>query len=191
MGASLRDGLLFLISTVFNIYITLLIIRFVLACVGSNYATNPLTQFIVKCTSFVIKPMKKVIPDFRKIEFSTLLLIILLAIIKWTLILTIPFGFPYVSGLLILSFGDTLKLALQIFFFAILIQALITWIQPASSIDRGLNDFTSPVMKPIQRIIPPIGGFDISPVPALIILQLLIIVLVNPIIGYGLGMAHG
>src|SRR5689334_200598 len=130
MLGSLQDGFLFLISTLFNLYIFILIIRIVLAWVKSNYSTNPLTQLVVTLTSFIIKPLKRVIPDYRNIEFATLALILLLVIIKQFLLLVIPFRFPHLSGFLILVIGDTLHLTLEIFFYAILVQAIVSWIQP-------------------------------------------------------------
>ncbi len=188
MSDTLRATLLFFISTVFDLYLFILIIRIILAWVDSDYY-NPITQFVVKFTSFLVKPLRHYLPNYRGLEVSTLLIILLVEMIKFMLIALLSFGFPNIFGLIILALGDALKLFIQTFFYSILLQAILSWVQPGSSISQDLNRFTSPILRPLQRLIPPIGGFDISPIPALILLQLLIIIVVNPMLAYGLGLA--
>ena len=91
------------------------------------------------------------------------------------------------AGVLLLAVGDTLKLIIQTFFYAILVQVILTWVQPNSSANYLLMQFTSPIMRPLHRIIPNVGGFDITPIPALLLLQLLQIVVVTPVIAMGYG----
>jgi YggT family protein len=89
------------------------------------------------------------------------------------------------SGVLILAVGDTLKLVIQTFFYAILLQVVLSWVQPASNANYVLMQFTSPIMRPLHRIVPNVGGFDITPIPALLLLQLLQIVIVSPVMSMG------
>jgi len=190
MSGTSLNAILFLISTLFNLYILVLIIRLILAWAKADYS-HPITQLVVRLTSFIIKPMKKFLPDIGGIELSTLVLIILVEVIKYFVITLLSFGLPNVIGLLILAIGDSIKLILEILFYAILLQAILSWVQPGSPINHVLNKLTSPIMRPLQRVIPPVAGIDISPIPALIILQLLIIIVVNPLLGLGLGVAVG
>jgi len=190
MSDTLRAALLFLVTTVFDLYLFILIIRIILAWVSADIY-NPITQFVVKFTSFLVRPLKRYIPNFRDLECAAVVLVLVIEIIKFLLIAFLSFGFPNVFGLVILAIADTIKLSIETFFYAILLQAILSWIQPQSSINRILLQFTSPIMRPLQRIIPPIGGFDISPIPALILLQLLIIIAVNPLMGFGLEVAFG
>ncbi len=189
MTGSILDGLLFLIDTLFNIYLIILIIRLILAWSGIHYL-HPSVQVIVKLTSFVVKPLKKFLPDIRGIELATIFLILVIASIKWTLRIWLPFAFPNLFGVLILAFADIIHLGLQVFFYAILLQALLSWIQPGFPLNQALYQFTSPIMQPIRRLVPPISGFDISPIPALILLQLIIIVFIQPLMGIGWAIAH-
>jgi len=186
MSDSLHPALLFLVNTLFDLYLFVMAIRLVLAYIGSNYY-DPLTQFTVRLTDCIVKPVRRVLPNVRGIEISTLVLIFAIEIIKFTLISLLSFGIPAILGLVILAFGDVLQLMIQIFFYAILLQALLSWIQPMSPMNRILYQFTSPIMRPLHRIIPPVGGFDITPIPALIGLQFLTILLVNPIMATGFG----
>jgi YggT family protein len=190
MSDFVRAIFIFLIQAIFNIYLFILVIRLILAWVSADYYL-PLTQFIVKFTSFIIKPMKKFIPDFKGIEVSTLVLILVIATIKFLLLSFLSFGFPNLLGLILMAIADFLKLLFLTFFYAILLQAILSWIQPDSPMNRLLVQFNSPLLSPLQRVIPPVAGFDISPIPALILLQLLIYVLVYPLMAKGLGIAFG
>ena len=188
MSDTIRAALLFLINTVFDLYLFIVVIRIILAWVGANYF-DPVTQFVTKCTNFIVKPLRYLLPNFRKLETASVVLLLVLEIIKFLLIALLSFGFPHILGLVILAFADSIKLLLLTFFYAILLQAILSWVQPQAPMNRVLYQFNSPIMAPLQRVIPLISGIDISPIPALIILQLLIIILVNPLMGLGLGLA--
>lgn len=190
MAGTLNNALLFLINTIFNAYLFILCIRLILAWVGADYH-EPVTQFIVKCTNFIVKPLRRYIPNFKDLETSTLVLILVIEAIKFFFLAILSFGLPNILGLMVFAFADTLRLIITTFFYAILLQAIVSWIQPQSPINYILIKFCSPILRPLQRIIPPINGFDITPIPAFIILQLLIIVLVEPLIAMGWKIAFG
>lgn len=190
MSDSIQAGLLFLIGTLFDLYLFVLIIRIILVWVGANYF-DPVTQLVIKLTDFVVKPLRKILPTKAGVEFASIVLLLLLECIKFYLISILSFGMPHMAGLLILAFGDIIKLTIQTFFYAILLQALLSWVQPGNGINQFLNRFTSPIMRPIQRIVPPVGGMDISPIPALILLQFLSIIIANPLMRMGMGASFG
>lgn len=190
MPENIRAALLFLITTVFDLYLFVLIIRLTLAFVRADYF-NPLTQFIVKLTKPLIDPLRKIIPNIGRIETASIVMLIVVALFKFFLIACLSLGVPHFLGLLVLSIADILKIFLYMFFYAILFQALLSWIQPYSPLNAILYRLTSPIMRPLQRLIPPVGGFDLSPIPALIGLQLLIILLVTPISSLGMQLAFG
>jgi YggT family protein len=190
MSDSIRQALGFLINTVFDLYIFILVVRIILAWVGANYF-DPITQFIIRLTDFVIKPIRRFIPNIKRIETSSIVLVFLLELIRFFLLTSLAYGFPNPIGLLIMAFADVLKLVIQTLFYAILLQALLSWIQPNSPMNRTLYLITSPIMMPLRRVIPIIGGMDITPIPAMIILQILLIILINPLMAMGLGVAIG
>lgn len=190
MPDTMRAGLLFLINTVFNLYLFILIIRVILAFVHAEYF-HPFTQFMLKCTNFIVKPLRKYIPNVYGIEIATLILILVLIFIKFFLIAVISVGLPHILGLLVLTIGEFINLLIETFFYAILFQAILSWIQPASPINYILYQFTSPLMKPIRRVVPPVSGFDISAIPALILLKLLSIILVTQMMDAGWRIALG
>jgi YggT family protein len=190
MSSAIHAGLFFLVNTVFDIYLFILSLRLVLVFVGSNYF-DPMTQFVIKLTQFIVNPVRRVIPNIGRFESASIVIILVLSIIKFFLLSIIGVGMPNIFGLILLSFADLLKFIIQIFFYAILLQVILTWIQPYSPINRVLNLITSPIMQPLRRYIPPVGGFDITPIPALIILQLCLILIVNPLMEFGWGIVKG
>lgn len=190
MSGNSLNAILFLISTVFDFYTVVLIMRLVLAWVGADYH-HPITQFVVKLTNPVIKPLKRFIPDLRGVEIATVIIIVLVEACKYFVITMLSFGLPNVLGLFILALGDAIRLILQTLTLALILQVILSWIQPNSPVYDVLHKFTSPIIRPLQRVIPPVAGIDIAPLPAIIILQLLVIILVNPMKGLGLGVAIG
>jgi YggT family protein len=189
MGNSLNNAGVFLISTLFDLYIFVLIVRLTLVYVRADYF-NPISQFITRLTQHVVLPLRKVIPNYRHIELATILVIFVLELLKFLCIGLLLVGMPNLVGLAILACADMLKSILNLCFYAILLQAIMSWFQngynPASEI---LVKITQPILRPIQRVIPPIGGIDISPVFAMILFQLLIIAFVGPLFAYGQALA--
>lgn len=177
MSGSLTNAGLFLVNTLFDLYLFILCIRLLLAWVRADYF-NPMTHFVIKLTEPVITPLRRIVANRGNLEMSTLSFILFLEIIKFLLISLFFDSMPDFTTLLLLAISSTLKLILSTFFYAILLQAILSWIQPGySPITQILAQLSSPILRPLQRLVPPVAGFDITAIPALIILQLLIILL--------------
>jgi YggT family protein len=162
-------------------------IRLILAIVFANYF-NPVTQVIVKLTNPIINPTRKILPNLGRLETATLLWIFLLEIIKYTIVISLASGLPNILGLVILAVVDSLKLVCQLFFYAIIVQAILSLVQPYSPATQLLYSFCQPLLRPFQRIIPPVSGLDLSPIPVLILLQFALM-LIAPLYSFGLGIA--
>jgi YggT family protein len=94
------------------------------------------------------------------------------------------------SGIFVLALADALKSFINLLFYALILQAIMTWMnQGYSPVANLLNRITAPVLSPFRRFIPPIGGMDISPIPAMILLQLSIIVVIGPLFAMGWAMS--
>lgn len=182
---------IFLLNSIFDLYLLVLMLRLILCWARSDYF-NPITHFIIKCTQFIISPLRRMLPTYKGIELSTLFLILLLGSLKFFLIGLILVGLPQnIFGIFMLACVDSLKLLLNIFFYAILLQAILSFIQQGySSLSVILTQITSPILRPIQRLLPVVGGFDLSPIPALILIQVLII-LITPLITLASNIAFG
>jgi YggT family protein len=176
---------LFLVNTLFDLYIFVLMMRLLLVAVHADFF-NPLSQFVIRLTKGVIIPLRRVIPNFKRVELATVLMILLLECIKFYLLGLIAGNDINSAGLLVLAMADMLKALVNLIFYAILLQAIMSWFhQGYAPIAAILAKITYPVLLPFRRTIPPLGGMDISPVAAMILLQLLIILFVTPL--YALG----
>lgn len=188
MNSPINQALVFLINTLFDIYTMIVMLRLLFQLVRADFY-NPLSQFIVKITNPLLKPLRRVIPGYAGIDFASVFLLLLLVWIKLTALLFIQIGIvPDILGLLVWSLGDLLTLLLDVYFYAILIQILLSWVMPSGQynpIISALYSLTNPVLSRARRIIPPISGFDISPIPVMILLKLLVILLANPVVQYG------
>ena len=165
----------YLISTIFGLYIIIVLLRFLLQLVRADFY-NPLSQFIVKATSPVLNPMRRVIPGLFGIDFSSLLLAYILQYIENILLFAIRGLSVNPIFLLWHSIGSLLTLFLYIYFFAILIQVIISWVSPGTynPATALIHHITEPVLRPARKILPPFSGFDLSPILVFIALNLLI-----------------
>lgn len=186
MTETLQQAGLFLINTVFNLYLFVLVIRFLLALSRANYF-NPLTQVILKLTRRLIDPLRRVIPNFRSVELAVIVVILLVIMMKYFLIGFLSQGMPHFPGLFLLAFAEFLELITNVFLYSIFLLVILSWIQPGFTPISGiLQQLVQPVMRPLKRIIPPVAGFDLTPIPAIIILQLVMMLLVNPLLAMGM-----
>lgn len=190
--SSINAAILFLINTLFDLYILVLMLRFILTLVGVNYL-NPFSQTIIKLTQPVVIPLKQLkIANIKRVETATLLLILAFEIIKYILAGFISGASFHILGIIILSIVNTLKLFIDVFFYAILIQVILSWLKSSySPIIQILFQITQPILRIFHRLIPPVNGIDLSPIAALISLQLIIIILIKPLSFFAMGLTFG
>ena len=172
---------IFLVDTLFTLYIIVLIVRFLLAASHADFY-NPVSQFIVQITNPVLIPLRRIIPSFGKLDTAAIVLILVLKLLQMTLILLMK-G-QAVNPLVLLPIGvfKLAELVIYIYMFALIIQAVISWINPGSYQMQNpmagvLNSLTHPILKPLRRIVPTIGMVDITPLVAIIGLNVLLILL--------------
>lgn len=165
----------YLISTIIGLYIIIILLRFLLQLVKADFY-NPLSQFIVKATSPVLTPMRRFIPGLFGLDIASLLLAYILQCIENFLLFAVR-GIS-INPLVILwhSIGSLLTLFLYIYFFAILIQVIISWVSPGTynPATALIYRITEPVMQPARKLLPPFSGFDLSPLLVFVVLNLLI-----------------
>lgn len=182
---------IFLIQSLFELYLMILLLRLILQYLRVDYY-NPLTQFIVKFTNPVVVPLRRVVPGYWGIDFATVVAIVGFTFVKIVLITLIgAHRFPHLAGLLIWTVGSLLHLAINLFFYSILMSIILSWVSPNAytPMTAILSRLTEPLLGPARKHIPPIAGFDISPIPVMIVLQLMMILLAQPLTQAGMQLA--
>jgi len=166
------NPLIFLVETLFDLYIIVLMLRFILQQVRADFY-NPISQFIVKATAPVLNPARKLIPGLGGIDLATIVVVVAFIAIKLFIISLLSGYTPSVLALLLTGIRDFITLLLNIFIFAIIVQAILSWINPDpyNPVSGILFNITRPVLQPFRRLIKPIGGLDLSPLIALITLM--------------------
>jgi YggT family protein len=164
----------FLISTLFSLYILAVMLRFLLGAVRADFY-NPISQFLVRITNPLLIPLRKVIPSIGKFDSAAMILMIVLQLVAVTLVLLLRSQGITPAVLIIATLASLVSLLINVFMFAIIIQVIISWMNPGSynPLSSLLHSLTNPLLRPIRHIIPPIAGIDLSPLFALIALQVL------------------
>ncbi|ROM74003.1 hypothetical protein BK654_21325 [Pseudomonas brassicacearum] len=177
----LNTAAVYVLQTLGSLYLLIVLLRFVLQLVRANFY-NPLCQFIVKATQPLLKPLRRIIPSLFGLDMSSLVLAILvqLALMALTLLLTYgTTGNPL--QLLVWSLIGVTALFLKIFFFAMIISVILSWVAPSSHNPGAelVNQICEPALAPFRRILPNLGGLDISPILAFMVLKLIDMLVIN------------
>jgi len=174
----LSSALDFLLTTVLNLLTMLFSLRFFMQLFRVPF-NNPLAYMVISLTDFAVKPVRRVIRSWGKIDLSTLFLALLTQfVLQLSLVWLRDFplsvaGQSAWAGLIVMSFLGVLRTGLDMFFYAIMLQVILSWVNPQSPISGVLNSLTRPILEPIQRILPMASGIDFSPIVALIFLQMI------------------
>ena len=172
------SALTFLLTTVFNLLTLLFLLRFFLQLFKAPF-NNPLTYMVVSLTDFAVKPARRIIPSWGKIDLSTVILALVTQfLLQFSLLWLRDLPLSLVGNAVWISLAGTALLgvfrtALDVFFYAILLQVILSWVNPQSPISSVLNSLTKPILAPIQRILPVANGMDFSPIVALILIQMI------------------
>ncbi|AOE62749.1 YggT family protein [Pseudomonas corrugata] len=177
----LNTAAVYVLQTLGSLYLLIVLMRFVLQLVHANFY-NPLCQFVVKATQPLLKPLRRIIPSLFGLDMSSLVLAILVQMALMALTLLLTYG---TTGnplqLLIWSIIGITALFLKIFFFALIISVILSWVAPGSHNPGAelVNQICEPALAPFRRIVPNLGGLDISPILAFMVLKLLDMLVIN------------
>ncbi len=171
----------FLVQTLFGVYILIVMMRFLLQWLRADFY-NPVSQFLVKATQPVLKPMRRYIPGIAGVDVSALVLMLVLKFIEVKLLLALQGYGGALPGVLLLAIAGLAGLAVNVFFYAIIIQVVMSWVNPGlhNPVTNLVYSLTEPLLRPARRLIPPMGGFDFSPIAAIIALKLAEMLVIAP-----------
>ncbi len=176
----LIDAAQFLLRTALDLIACALFLRFWMQWVRVPFH-NPFAQFIVKVTDFAVRPLRRVVPGFFGLDWASLIpfyLAELLSALGSYWLLDYPFmaaGPGVMPAFLLLALAASARLALYLLMGFVLLQAILSWVNPFSPHAPLVYALARPILKPFQKLVPPIGGVDLTPLVALIVVQLLLI----------------
>lgn len=177
----LNMAAVYVVQTLGSLYLLIVLLRFILQLVRADFY-NPLSQFIVRATQPLLKPMRRVIPGFAGVDVASLILAVLVQLVILALIIKLMgYTLPPVLQLLVWSLVGVTALFLKIFFFALIISVILSWVAPHSHNPAALlvTQICEPVLAPFRRFLPAMGGLDLSPIFAFIALNLLDMLLIT------------
>lgn len=171
-------SLIYLISTITDLYVTAILLRLLLQWVKADFY-NPLSQFLVKVTNPVLVPARRLIPSVGKLDTASVVVMLLLELLQLVVISLLSktdFGFQF---LLIFAVRKLLIALLLTYFVLIIARVIISWFasQSRHPLIPLVYQLTEPVLRPINRVLPSMGGVDLSPLIALIALRALLLLL--------------
>lgn len=163
----------FLVGILFDLFLMVVLLRFWLQAVRADFY-NPLSQFVVKATSFAVNPLRKVIPGLGGFDLASLVLAFIVAFAKIATLLLLFSNVWSTQAVLISGVFTVVKEALQLVFWVLIIRAILSWVsQGYNPVEAIFHQLTEPMLRPIRKIIPPIGGLDLSILVLIIGLQFL------------------
>ncbi|WP_120994863.1 YggT family protein [Stutzerimonas urumqiensis] len=177
----MNTAAIYILQTLGSLYLLIVLLRFILQLVRADFY-NPLSQFVVRATHPLLKPLRRIIPSVGGLDLASLVLAILVQIVLMALTLLLAFG---TTGnpvqLLIWAIIGVTGLFLKIFFFALIISVILSWVAPHSHNPGAelVNQLCEPVLAPFRRLLPNLGGLDISPIFAFLVLKLLDMMVIN------------
>jgi YggT family protein len=181
-GGYLTQPAVFLVQVLFGLYATLVVLRFLLQLTRADFY-NPLSQFIVKATRPVLNPLRRVIPGVSGMDLASLVLAWLVITIEQLAILGLAGAGFQPAAAALLAIPEMISLIINIFLFAILIQVIMSWVNPGgyNPVIKLIHGLTEPLLAPVRRRMPDMGGLDLSPMIVMIGLVVLEMLLVPPI----------
>ena len=175
----MNDAFRFLVEVFFDLYLMVVLLRFWLQTARADFY-NPLSQFVVKATSPLLNPIRKVIPGLGGFDLASLVLALIVAALKMATISLLFFGGLDAMSVLVGSAITVVKEGLNLAFWVLIIRAILSWVsQGHNPVEAIFHQLTEPMLRPIRKIIPPIGGLDLSILVLIIGLQFLQILFLN------------
>lgn len=166
----------FLVDTLFTFFVFLLLARFHFQWLRVPFH-NPAGEFVLVATSWLVMPVRRVIPGLRGYDIPTFLLAWVLQTMNESIKILIVGGEPRIVAIIAVAFVDLVRYSIYLLVFAVLVQAILSWVRTYSPFSPVLEAMTRPFLRPFRKFIPPLGGFDLSPLVLLVVLQVVLIVL--------------
>jgi YggT family protein len=175
----LANALVFLIDTITDFFTAALLLRFYLQWARAAQR-NPISDFLNALTNWAVRPARRVIPGWRGLDLATLVLAWLVQFIAIFVVLALraypldAVGGQAVLGVALLAVIALVRMSLYILIGVLIVQAVLSWVNPYSPMAPMLNALSRPFVRPFQRMIPPVANVDLSPLFVIVVCQLLL-----------------
>jgi YggT family protein len=181
---------LYLVQLVFGFYILLVLLRLLFQLVRASFY-NPVSQFIVTLTQPPLQFLRRFIPGLFGVDLAAVALLVALQILEIYFIAWLQGAAPAAGGVIVLAIAQLIEFTIYVYIVAILIRVVLSWVNPYGTrhpVGDLLYSLTEPMLAPARRLIPPIGGLDLSPIAVFVLLQLTLILIVRPLHDFGSGL---
>lgn len=171
----LSNPLIFIIDTLFFLYMLIVALRLLMPWIHWP-SHQPLTQMVIRATQPLVQPLRKVLPPVGKLDTAVLVLLLLVALLKLLLISALLGNVPSLLALLPFTLAEVFSLFITLFTVTIIIEVVISWLTPPGSYNpmtELLIRLNAPLLNPVRRMLPDMGGLDLSPLVVIIGLQVL------------------
>lgn len=178
---------LYLIQLVFGFYILLVLLRLLFQLVRASFY-NPISQFIVTLTQPPLQFLRRFIPGLFGVDMAAVVLLLVLQTLEIYVIAWLQGASPAVGGVAVIAIAQLIEFTVYVFIVAIFIRIILSWVNPYGTrhpVGDLLYSLTEPLLAPARRLIPPIGGLDLSPIAVFVLLQLTLILIVRPLRDFG------
>jgi len=174
MDAAMTQPIVLLLRLLFDLVIIFLLMRFSLQLARADFF-NPVSQSIVQLTNPLLAPLRRFIPPIGGQDTAALVLAYVFALVFLVVAYSVAGGFPNPLILLLLAPLHLLEIILDMLFWGVILHAILSWFPNAQGAPaaRVLNQLITPLLAPIRRMIPDLGGIDLSPIALLLLLQVL------------------
>ncbi len=181
-----------LIGFIFSILVGLVVLRVLLQLVRANFH-NPICQFLYKATNPVLMPLRRIIPAWRRLDIAGVVLAWVLLVLKRVLIFAMIASVPSFAGLAVIAFADLIGFTLMIVLILIIVRVILSFVASDSyhPVVPLVFQLTEPIMKPVRKRMPALGGLDLSPIIILLAIFLLQALVVAPLLDLGLRLGSG
>jgi YggT family protein len=171
MPSNISSAIVFIVNAITSLYLLVLLLRFWMPWLRADFR-NPLAQGILRFTSPIVIPVRRIVPSFGRMDTATVLVAFVIQYLTVLLLLLILGQTAGIAAIVVTSIVKLVVLSINLFVYAIFIRIILSWISqggynPATAI---ITTLTEPLLRPFRRILPPMGGFDISPIFAVILL---------------------
>jgi len=162
----LLNPVIFLVDTLFGLYILVVMLRLLLQIVRADFY-NPFSQFLVKATNPPLRPLRRIIPGWGGVDIASLVLLFILQCLAIVLMALLQGGALEsisIAGLFMASIAKLISLLLYIYFFSLIIIALLSWISPGgyNPVTALMSSINEPLLRPVRKLLPPVGMLDFS-----------------------------